>query len=115
MIAMRYGIGGDIRVCTCSPYEKYEQGIRIREDTRQITGEGDLLGQDDELEWGCVYSNRNPGTDYLLSVPSGRGWLQEDCEIDQPERAGHDCLSSRAASENFETKEVNCLSRKDDM
>lgn len=104
---MRYGMGGDIRVCTCSPYEKYEQGIRLREDTRQIAGEGDLLGQDDELEWGCIYNHYNPGTDYLLSVPSGREWLQEDREVDQPEGVGLDCLSSGDTSESRKAEEIN--------
>ena len=112
---MRHGTGGDIRVSTFSPYEKFEQGIRIREDTRQIACQGESLGQDEGCQRKHLCDDGKSRSDDLYSVSGSRERLRKSSEGYESEGARCDCLSAGDVSEGCKAEEVNCLSRKDDM
>ena len=112
---MRHGTGGDIRVSTFAPYEKFEQGIRIREDTRQTAGQGEILGQDEGCQRKYLCDDSESRSDGLYFVSGSREWLRKSSEGFESEGARCDCLSAGDVSEGCEAEEVNYLSRKDDV
>ena len=99
IIAMRHGTGGDIRVSMFSPYEKFEQGIRIREDTRQIACQGESLGQDEGCQRKHLCDDGKSRSDDLYSVSGSRERLRKSSEGCESEGARCDCLSAGDVSE----------------
>lgn len=76
-LAFRYRINEEVIIYVCPEYDSFSRKIESREDNRQITGSGDLLGATDFREFEELLDNIKQRQDNILLV-SGFGDIFEE-------------------------------------
>lgn len=76
-MAFRYRINEEVIIYVCPEYDSFSRKIESREDNRQITGSGDLLGATDFREFEELLDNIKQRQDNILLV-SGFGDIFEE-------------------------------------
>lgn len=79
-LALRYKFGEEVRVYVYPRYQKFKTTIKNREDTCEITGERDLLGEVSFYEWGDFLHDFQSGEDAIFPLQEDGEWIQEDRE-----------------------------------
>ena len=68
-MAFRYRINEEVIIYVIPEYESFSRKIESREDNRQITGSGDLLGATDFREFEELLSDIQQRKDSIFSLP----------------------------------------------